>query len=118
MKCPKCGYDSSLVNPNKIRSLIDQRNESTRKAIRAIVEKIKEHQYMNPSELYEFLVDTKDVSDEALYYIINKYNMQNMYTDKPLRYLRAMVLNLERGFEKRKKIEYDMYGGKPPDTKY
>lgn len=117
MKCPVCGYDSSIKYQDFNIKILESRTQKTIIAINKLFKVIKN---FVPSDAgaykhYYFLVKIKEVKDAVVVHIIEKYLNESMFSKGyGLSYIAAMMRNYGKNVENIKKMEKKRYGSSPP----
>lgn len=118
MKCPICGQEWIQQNLNltsAISELITKRNSITINKFHRLLTTLTGLSIPPPIEdVYSLLIATKDVDDRIFERCLDQYWEGNHYNDKPLAYLRRMILNFDKNKDKIQEVEYKIYGKKPP----
>ena len=120
--CPSCGCvfdDSTPVNYSpSINALLSERSSSTRAMIKKLLNLMNKVNKPSNRDIFDLLDQTQDVSDSIFKYVLNIYYAQGHYVDKPLAYLRAMILSQDKDKSKLKEIEKKIHGTAPPVKEY
>ncbi len=117
-RCPRCNYDlSSELKPKDIREVVSNLNEEIRRWVYKVVSKRSKYEDIQQETIEWFLRSIEEVDQRVLLDALADYSF-NHYASKPIRWLRAVVLNKNRELNERKSDEARRIGINPPTVKY
>lgn len=117
--CPNCGFiitqegDTFDYGP-RIQELLWKRSKAVKGNLWKTLQEMLRTTKPTARDIFFFLKEIEEVEDEIVNYSINQFYSNNLFVDKPLGYLRQMILNFQKDKDKLLQEEKRKYGTKPP----
>ena len=117
--CPNCGTlietegDGTNYAP-RIQELLWKRSKAIKANLWRVIKEMLSTTKPSAKDIFYFLKEIEECEDEVVNYSINRFYADNLFVDKPLAYLRQMILNFQKDKDKLLEEERKKYGSKPP----